>query len=598
MNSLLPMNKIIDFAVVGGGIAGTYVAWRLAQPDQSERLKELVPAPSGKLAIHLFEATKRVGGRLLTVRMPGTSLKAELGGMRYTNDQLLVAHLVAKLGLTEKPFSFSTRLMYLRGRHLKLDRIETGRCSTCGAPLGFPYELRNGESPDSERLAKQAIAKALREVVLQPSDVGLSSTEVDQLGEIRNALRSLDPEGKELHKFVLSAKQWALLKRSGVIQNRRLHDLGFWNLLQHYLSGEAFLFVHDSLGYESVFANWNAAEAIPWFLSDFGVNYLTIEEGLEVIPKYLATFFESERPDCLHKEYRLVKIEPFVHAGESLLRLIFDHQEPVIARYVILALPKEPLKMVDFRLPGSERLRVALDSVTAHPLFKLFLGYEYPWWGDPLALGHASGRATTDLPIRQVYYFGPKQGESPAGDKISRESRAMLMASYSDEHYVDFWRPLVKLAGESPYVSDSDKLDEEEDLDILNAFGVTEPMALKAHRQILQLHPDMVERDDSVPVPYVGLVMNWGEPPFYGGWHSWEVHTEPWRIVNELKKPFSGTNLYICGEAYSLEQGWAEGALKSAEMVLTELNMSPPDWVPRAAYGRVRCTDYSEYIES
>lgn len=92
--------------------------------------------------------------------------------------------------------------------------------------------------------------------------------------------------------------------------------------------------------------------------------------------------------------------------------------------------------------------------------------------------------------------------------------------------------------------------------------------------------------------------MNWGESPFYGGWHSWEVRTEPWEIVKELKKPLSGANLYICGEAYSLEQGWVEGALKSAEMVLKELNIAHPDWVPTGAYGWVPCTDHSEYIES
>ena len=92
--------------------------------------------------------------------------------------------------------------------------------------------------------------------------------------------------------------------------------------------------------------------------------------------------------------------------------------------------------------------------------------------------------------------------------------------------------------------------------------------------------------------------MNWGEPPFYGGWHSWDVHTEPWKMVTELRKPFDGINLYICGEAYSMEQGWAEGALKSAEMVLRELNISPPDWVPAEAYGWVRCSGHSEYIES
>lgn len=344
------MDDIVDFAILGAGVAGTYVAWRLSQC--SENLASLVPNRSGPVTIHLFEGTKRIGGRLLTLRMPGTSFLAELGGMRYTRDQILLSHLRRELGLIEKPFSFSTRLTYLRGRHLKIDAAKTGRCATCGAPLGFPYELRNDEPADSEPLVKQAIAKALRELVLDPCGSALPSAEVAQFGEIRNALRRLDPEGRGLQKFILSSSQWALVKGYGVLQKRKLTDLGFWNLLQHYLSGEAFLFVHDSLGYESVFANWNAAEAIPWFLSDFGVDYVTVEDGLGAIPEFLATFFEHERPDCLHKEWRLIAVESFPHADERLLKLIFDNHEPVVARHVVLALPKEPLKLLDFRLPG------------------------------------------------------------------------------------------------------------------------------------------------------------------------------------------------------------------------------------------------------
>src|SRR5437899_6331781 len=92
---------IIDFAVIGAGVAGTYVAWRLVHaPEQI--LRDLVLTQSGQITVHLFEGTKRIGGRLLTLRMPGTlSLLAELGGMRYTRDQLFLAHLIRELELTD-----------------------------------------------------------------------------------------------------------------------------------------------------------------------------------------------------------------------------------------------------------------------------------------------------------------------------------------------------------------------------------------------------------------------------------------------------------------------------------------------------------------
>ncbi|MFL6862549.1 MAG: NAD(P)-binding protein, partial [Allosphingosinicella sp.] len=62
----------LDIAIVGGGCAGTYSAWRL-QPELGE-----------DNSIGLFEYSDRIGGRLYSVAVPGIpSMKAELGGMRY-----------------------------------------------------------------------------------------------------------------------------------------------------------------------------------------------------------------------------------------------------------------------------------------------------------------------------------------------------------------------------------------------------------------------------------------------------------------------------------------------------------------------------------
>ena len=97
------MDEIIDYAVVGGGIAGAYVAWRLA-------------TSSGRPTVNLFEASDLLGGRLLTARMPGTELNVELGGMRYSKAQLLFSALIGELDLVSVPFHYSLS-MHLRGSH-------------------------------------------------------------------------------------------------------------------------------------------------------------------------------------------------------------------------------------------------------------------------------------------------------------------------------------------------------------------------------------------------------------------------------------------------------------------------------------------------
>jgi monoamine oxidase len=230
--------------------------------------------------------------------------------------------------------------------------------------------------------------------------------------------------------------------------------------------------------------------------------------------------------------------------------------------------------------------------VVAHPLFKMFLAYDYAWWQDEKALGSFSGRATTDMPIRQVYYYVPEAGaRSSAG-----QQRAVIMASYSDEHYVDFWKPLLRVPGTPVYRRDGDKFDDKEEA-VLGAWGVAEPMLSKAHRQITCLHPELSASPDGIPMPYAGIVRDWSEPPFYGGWHSWNPHFRSWEIVRQLVQPFSSIPLFTCGEAFSTEQGWIEGALKSAELVLQKMGIPATDMAP-GLYETVRCEGYEDYIQS
>src|SRR6266568_1603618 len=230
--SKISQNAVIDFAVVGAGVAGVYVAWRLLNAG-TESVRKMLGGRTAQPAVHLYEATGRVGGRLLTVPMPKIPYLAELGGMRYTPNQLLLCNVIGQLGLHPKPFKFDMSLFYLRGCHFK--------------PQGIPpYQLgpaERGKSPDE--LIGQAIKCALAEVEL-PAGRG---TEMEYLKKRLSALRD---EVTVLDRSYLRAKQWVILQRNGTLKGDTLYNIGFWNLLQYYLSSEAFLLAHDGLGYESV----------------------------------------------------------------------------------------------------------------------------------------------------------------------------------------------------------------------------------------------------------------------------------------------------------------------------------------------------------
>src|ERR1700690_415614 len=64
-------NTDIDVAIVGGGVAGTYAAWRLASEQP-------------RLRVALFEMSDRIGGRLRSLAFrEAPNLVCEAGGMRF-----------------------------------------------------------------------------------------------------------------------------------------------------------------------------------------------------------------------------------------------------------------------------------------------------------------------------------------------------------------------------------------------------------------------------------------------------------------------------------------------------------------------------------
>jgi hypothetical protein len=184
------------------------------------------------------------------------------------------------------------------------------------------------------------------------------------------------------------------------------------------------------------------------------------------------------------------------------------------------------------------------------------------------------GKVNTDLPLRQVYYYSKDQWNEDRCDSLGispdKDQHSMIMASYSDSHYIEFWSELAKersyrYRGFKP---GSRKLSDEDE-QVLNTFGAPLSMIVRAEHQLGLLHGKRVLANDKTPQAEVGLYMEWSRPPYYAGWHSWKVGVKPWEICDKIMQPFGDEKVFICGEAYSDEQGWTEGALKSAERLLT-----------------------------
>lgn len=528
----------VDIAVVGAGVSGAYSAWRLKQKYPKKR-------------IILFEYSDRVGGRLYSKALPGMPhIKAELGGMRYIPDsQAFVRELIENLGLTNRDFPMGApddpggmnNLMYLRRRLMRARDLTN--------PAMVPY-------------------------LLNPTEQGMNP---DQLQKY--VMDTLVPNAGNL-----TADQW---NEVSVFNGEKLYKTGFWNLLYRVLTSEAYQFMDDAGGYYTNVANSNSVLSLPVFEFGPNVRYKTLDAGYEELPRAIAKSFQDEGGD-IRMNLRLDSMERVGGAYSMLfVRTSTDARgctDPkglpgeketvrVSADDVILAMPRRSLELINWEpLLRDTQVRGMVNSVISQAAFKIFLGYPYPWWR---VLGLQAGRSITDMPLRQTFYF-QTEGEQEGADPNNLNS--LMMVSYNDLGSVPFWKALEAqtLGPDSIFHGRPNPFVPKGKGEPATPFEITTQMVDTAQALVREIH-DL----QFVPEPYTAAYHDWSEDPYGAGWHAWKAGIEFWKVMPEIRQPVKKERVFICGEAYSINQGWVEGALQTAEKMLDEhFDMKPPTWLP------------------
>ncbi|MFT6053122.1 MAG: hypothetical protein ACJASP_000002 [Roseivirga sp.] len=174
------------------------------------------------------------------------------------------------------------------------------------------------------------------------------------------------------------------------------------------------------------------------------------------------------------------------------------------------------------------------------------------------------GPSITDMPIRQVVYFGDnarnKKGKAIYG----------ILASYDDIQYATFWKPL-ELGPNAKR-----KIPESSDNQPLEGPRAATPVMVKMLRQQLAaLHFGPQADYSAVPEPLETKYMDWSLPPFNAGYHAYKSHYNLGDVQRKIRKPSQlipgkDSNIFIVGESYSNDQAWVEGAFCTAESVLND----------------------------
>jgi enamine deaminase RidA (YjgF/YER057c/UK114 family) len=271
-----------------------------------------------------------------------------------------------------------------------------------------------------------------------------------------------------------------------------------------------------------------------------------------------------------------------------------------------------------------------LASVRGHRLAKVVQAYRHPWWRESVASRGRASRTFTDLPLRQVYYLDRewlaergryRNDDGRIDDGKTSEIGGMIVA-YLDGHYTSFWRFITavqrmhdlhggevvdkneairrELEKRKSFGSRICAWQEPRDLETLFGdvvacatprdralylyyfhYGLYDRAAAKMKHSLEWLHrPAPGYAGAKVLDPVAGAYTFWDDfsddSVIGAGWHTWESGVSSAGVIRDLICPFRNHKVYVCGEAYSSEQGWIEGALKSVELIMDHLGILLP----------------------
>ena len=563
-----------DIAIIGGGASGIYTAWRMLLEGEktSSRIQKWAKERANnneKLKIAIFEGSDRIGGRVLSAKAPGLpDTVCEIGGMRYVSSQRLVASLIEnKLGYElgkdrhEQVVTVGNNIAYLRGQHL--------RQSDLSKPDVLPYKFSKAE------------LKWLNE------DVTPKNSADNFLGY---AVETLFPTIKD--HMGPGLRDW-LFEQVNPQTGDPLHETGFWNLIAPVLSNEARKIAITTVGYDCLGFNTNAVDTI-CELYDFvpGVKYYLLNNGFDSMLWRMQKEFEENGGIVVKNKWLEGFDEMKLSDGTQGVSLQFkDEANPVSARAIVLAMPQRSINLLDRTGPvlnrktkAGKKVQYMLNAVEPIHLYKMFIAYDRAWWTEEKV---SEGRSLTDIPIRQCYYWADE------GAKKDSENKNAILMVYNDAQSSDFWGGLrhMPLGPGDTATANSHKVFKRKTMpfsDVKNEEvnpwddrlrknwerrEAPHDMVHEMHRQLKILHGV-----EDAPEPFEAAFMDWGDDPYGGAVHFWNPGYKSVDVVKGLINPVKGFPCYICGEAYSTNQTWVEGAFQTAELVLREFNIPMPSW--------------------
>lgn len=575
----------MKYTIFGGGPSGLYSAWRLMQSGKLTPSDSLEIVEWGDYDYDADgQGTRLPAGRICSYHYQNNIEQSyiEVGGMRFIEwdcekkeGHQLVTTTVSMLGLNDKVIEFNTTadpLLFLRSEQMYQSAISPD------SPV--PYNTETTVTVNKEQVPANAASADVLIGAISNSIVGnQASTRVEQCQFYATGVLPEDFES-------------TVYKPGDLASN-----IGYWNVLYDQAYNEGYQYASDANGYSSNVINWNAANAAV-YNGEFapGGKFKTLSTGFSSI---FVTMYQACKD--LANNHGL----DFTVTKSTRLHSIWD-QDGVTQYHTatadnpdqpsgavqstdvaFLAMPPHAIKIVagatrylaeqSGRTNFLNQNNVAnfLESVIEQPSFKVAMFFDRPWWSEdqmpfPLNVDTSTntfGPTITDLPIRQVYYFGNNaigDGQPPVYG---------ILASYDDMRFTRFWEELEWSITEQHTTPPS------RDLQPLHGAKQATPAMVNMLRlQLARVHygDEGLNNPDLIPEPLETTFMNWGHNPFGAGYHAWASHYNICNVMQQIRTPETLAGLsktpsvYVVGSAFSNDQAWIEGAFCTAESVLVD----------------------------
>ena len=286
----------------------------------------------------------------------------------------------------------------------------------------------------------------------------------------------------------------------------------FTDFAKDVLSTDEIQHIHDAFGYSTELVEMNAYDCVA--LLENGLNprqkFFVLAGGLtQLINKMVSTINRGERR---------------VFTGYEVLSATYDQNHFVIKTKTrtyrsincVFAVPKQGLEKLALFKP----IYKELGYIGCFPLCRIYCKFDMN--NRENAWIRNLPKITTNNNLRIIIPINPQSG--------------VIMASYTDHKYADFWLRLFKSEG---------------------VKGVNKEL-VKLYKETLGIE---------IPFPISTKVFHWGCGVGY-----WGKGADSAELEKMFLQPFKNTPLYICGEHYSADsQQWIEGGLATAEKVVAKI---------------------------